>query len=78
MITEQVEGSCLTGYVTRPAGSGPFPDVIVLHEIWGLNPAVKATADLLADEGYAWGKTLAFFGAHLRMTGGSPDRPSPI
>ncbi len=35
-----------------PAGKGPFPGVIVIHEWWGLNDWVKDQASKLADEGY--------------------------
>ena len=36
-----------------PAGQGPFPAVIVIHEWWGLNDWVKDQAAKLADQGYA-------------------------
>jgi carboxymethylenebutenolidase len=36
-----------------PAGNGPFPALIVIHEWWGLNDWVKEQASKLADEGYA-------------------------
>jgi carboxymethylenebutenolidase len=35
-----------------PAGKGPFPAIIVIHEWWGLNDWVKEQASKLADEGY--------------------------
>jgi carboxymethylenebutenolidase len=35
-----------------PAGKGPFPAVIVIHEWWGLNDWVKDQAAKLADQGY--------------------------
>jgi carboxymethylenebutenolidase len=35
-----------------PAGKGPFPGVIVIHEWWGLTDWVKDQAAKLADEGY--------------------------
>jgi carboxymethylenebutenolidase len=35
-----------------PAGKGPFPAIIVIHEYWGLNDWVKEQASKLADEGY--------------------------
>ena len=35
-----------------PAGKGPFPAIIVIHEWWGLNDWVKDQASKLADEGY--------------------------
>ncbi len=36
----------------KPAGKGPFPALIVIHEWWGLNDWVKEQAAKLADEGY--------------------------
>lgn len=35
-----------------PAGKGPFPAIIVIHEWWGLNDWVKEQAAKLADQGY--------------------------
>ncbi|MGA8500603.1 MAG: dienelactone hydrolase family protein [Candidatus Sulfotelmatobacter sp.] len=35
-----------------PAGKGPFPAIIVIHEYWGLNDWVKDQASKLADQGY--------------------------
>jgi len=35
-----------------PAGSGPFPALVVVHEWWGLNDWVKDRASKLADQGY--------------------------
>jgi carboxymethylenebutenolidase len=35
-----------------PAGKGPFPGIIVIHEWWGLNDWVKDQAGKLAGEGY--------------------------
>ncbi|MGA7927649.1 MAG: dienelactone hydrolase family protein [Candidatus Sulfotelmatobacter sp.] len=35
-----------------PAGKGPFPALLVIHEWWGLNDWVKDQAAKLADQGY--------------------------
>jgi carboxymethylenebutenolidase len=35
-----------------PAGKGPLPAIIVVHEWWGLNDWVKEQASKLSDEGY--------------------------
>ena len=35
-----------------PAGKGPFPAIIVIHEYWGLNDWVKEQASKLSDQGY--------------------------
>ncbi len=41
------------GILYTPAGKGPFPGIIVIHEYWGLNDWVKEQAAKLADQGYA-------------------------
>jgi len=41
------------GLLYAPAGKGPFPALIVIHEYWGLNDWVKEQASKLADQGYA-------------------------
>jgi carboxymethylenebutenolidase len=40
------------GLLYIPAGKGPFPAMIVIHEWWGLNDWVKEQASKLADQGY--------------------------
>jgi carboxymethylenebutenolidase len=40
------------GILYTPAGKGPFPGLIVIHEYWGLNDWVKEQASKLADQGY--------------------------
>jgi carboxymethylenebutenolidase len=40
------------GVLYTPAGKGPFPGIIVIHEYWGLNDWVKEQAGKLADQGY--------------------------
>jgi len=40
------------GTLYSPAGKGPFPALIVIHEWWGLNDWVKEQAQKLADQGY--------------------------
>jgi carboxymethylenebutenolidase len=41
------------GILYTPAGKGPYPGLIVVHEWWGLNDWVKEQASKLADQGYA-------------------------
>ena len=43
----------LAGYLVRPEGAGPFPAIVVIHEIFGLNENIKDIARRFADEGYA-------------------------
>lgn len=40
------------GLLYTPAGKGPFPAIIVIHEWWGLNDWVKDQASKLAEQGY--------------------------
>ena len=40
------------GVLYTPAGKGPFPALVVIHEYWGLNDWVKEQASKLADQGY--------------------------
>src|SRR5665647_3482672 len=39
-------------YVAAPKGDGPFPAVVVIQEIFGINPFVRLVADRLAEQGY--------------------------
>ena len=41
-----------TAFVAWPAGAGPAPGVIVVHEWWGLNGQIRQVARRLAREGY--------------------------
>src|ERR1051325_9102372 len=40
------------GIVYTPAGKGPFPGLIVIHEWWGLNDWIKEQASKLSEQGY--------------------------
>lgn len=42
----------VNGILYSPAGKGPFPGLIVIHEYWGLNDWVKEQASKLSDQGY--------------------------
>jgi carboxymethylenebutenolidase len=42
----------VSGMLYTPAGKGPFPALVVIHEWWGLNDWVKEQASRLAGEGY--------------------------
>lgn len=46
-------GETVQGILYTPAGKGPFPGIVVIHEYWGLNDWVKEQASKLADQGYA-------------------------
>ncbi len=42
----------MRGYLVQPAGEGPFPAVLVLHENRGLNPYIEDVARRFAVEGF--------------------------
>jgi carboxymethylenebutenolidase len=39
-------------YLATPAGDGPWPAVVVLHEAFGLDPDIRGHADRFAGRGY--------------------------
>jgi carboxymethylenebutenolidase len=46
-------GKELRASLTLPAGAGPYPGVLVLHEAFGLNDDMRRICRRFADEGYA-------------------------
>ena len=42
----------MRGYLVKPAGEGPFPAVVVIHENRGLNPYIEDVARRAAVEGF--------------------------
>ena len=42
----------LEGYLARPDGNGPFPGLVIIHEVYGLNENIKDVARRFADVGY--------------------------
>jgi carboxymethylenebutenolidase len=42
----------IEGYLARPEGAGPFPGIVVIHEIHGLNDNMRDIARRFAGEGY--------------------------
>lgn len=42
----------MRGYLVQPAGEGPFPAVVVIHENRGLNPYIEDVARRAAVEGF--------------------------
>jgi carboxymethylenebutenolidase len=51
-VTYKSGDETVQGVLYTPAGKGPFPAIIVIHEWWGLNDWVKDQAAKLAGEGY--------------------------
>jgi carboxymethylenebutenolidase len=57
----------MRGYLVQPAGQGPFPAVLVVHENRGLNPYIEDVARRAAVDGF-----LAFAPDGLFPAGGYP------
>ena len=57
----------MRGYLAQPAGQGPFPAVLVIHENRGLNPYIEDVARRAAVEGF-----LALAPDGLSPAGGYP------
>jgi carboxymethylenebutenolidase len=50
---ERVTIAGTTAYLSLPAGPGPHPGIVVIHEWWGLNPNIEHWTDRLATAGWA-------------------------
>jgi carboxymethylenebutenolidase len=43
----------MDSFFAKPEGAGPFPGMIVIHEIFGLNPNIRQICQAFAGQGYA-------------------------
>lgn len=53
MITFAFDSTPRPAYLARPEGTGPFPGIVVIHEILGLNDNIRDIARRFARQGYA-------------------------
>ncbi len=51
-VTLPGDGATLTGHLALPSGDGPYPAVVVIHEIFGLNDHIRDVTDRFAAQGY--------------------------
>jgi carboxymethylenebutenolidase len=63
------DGDTLKGYLARPAGKGPFPGLILIHDVRGLYEHYRDVARRFAKEGYAT------FAVDLYSREGAPELP---
>jgi carboxymethylenebutenolidase len=52
MVDYQSDGVHIAAFLARPAGTGPYPAIMVLQEWWGLDNHIKDIAMRFAREGY--------------------------
>jgi len=45
-------GNAIEGYLARPGGAGPYPAVVVVHEIFGMTDHLRDVARRFAREGF--------------------------
>jgi carboxymethylenebutenolidase len=50
---QQIDLAGGKAYLSLPAGAGPHPAIIVIHEWWGLNANIEHWADRFAAQGWA-------------------------
>jgi carboxymethylenebutenolidase len=51
-LTIPAPGGALPGYIARPPGDGPWPGVVVLHDLVGMSRDLRDQADWLASTGF--------------------------
>jgi carboxymethylenebutenolidase len=51
-VTIPSQGLLIEAYLAQPPGAGPYPSVLVLQEIFGVNAHIRDVTERLAREGY--------------------------
>ena len=51
-MSDVTQLGAVSNYIARPAGSGPWPAIIVIQEWWCLDDQTKSIAGRYAKEGY--------------------------
>ena len=69
LVYEGASGD-IRAYMATPKGDNKVPCVVVIHEIWGLNPHIEDVARRFAVEGF-----MAIAPDALTPLGGSPEDP---
>lgn len=65
-VTFSAPGGSLRGYLAEPGGTGPWPGVIVIHDVFGLTSDLRRQCEWLAAAGYlAFGPDLYSSGSKL-------------
>jgi len=75
---EMIEIGGMPAYVARPAGSGPWPAVVVIQEAFGLNEHIKDVARRVAGEGYLALAPDLFYRGGKGRTAGYDDLPTAL
>ncbi len=47
-----IDATPLRGYLARPSGEGPWPGVVMIHEVYGLDDIMRRQAERLASAGF--------------------------
>lgn len=84
VASNEVDYGPAQGYHARPTGFDDAPGIILIHEWWGLNDHIRATAEKLATHGYSvlavdlYNGSTASTSSDAAKLSGSVDRASVL